>query len=60
MVMAVIFTYKGDYNKAMDELEYLLSIPCWVTPNYLRSDPVFAPLHNLPRFKEIIRDFELQ
>ena len=57
MVMAIIYTFKGDYDNAIDELEYLLSIPSWSTPNYLLSDPYFTPLHDLPRFKQIIRDY---
>ena len=58
MVMARIYAYAGEYEKAIDELEYLLSIPAWATPNYLRADPDFAPLREIPRFEMILAEFE--
>ncbi len=58
MVMAKIYTMTGNYDKAIDELEYLLSIESWATPKSLRADPIFAPLQNNPRFKTVLRKFE--
>ena len=29
MVMAQIYAINGDYDKALDQIEYLLSIPSW-------------------------------
>ncbi len=58
MVMAVVYTYSGDFDSAIDELEYLLSIPSWCTPTSLRADPVFTPLHDLPRFQELLKQYE--
>ncbi len=54
MVMATIYTIVGEYESAIDELDYLLSIPSWCTATYLKADPIFAPLHNKPRFIELV------
>jgi hypothetical protein len=58
MVMAQIYTIAGKYDDAIDQLEYLLSIPSWCTPEFIRADPIFAPLQDIPRLKKILRDYE--
>jgi hypothetical protein len=58
MVMAQIYAIVGEYELAIDELEYHLSIPGWSTPNYLRADPFFAPLQKLPRFIAMLKKYE--
>lgn len=57
MVMAEIYTMVGEYDKAIDELEYLLSIESMSTVALLRVDPFLAPLQNHPRFKAVLEDF---
>ena len=57
MVMAQVYTMVGEHDKAIDELEYLLSIESWCTPEYLRADPLFDPLKNNPRFHEVLEDY---
>ena len=52
--MATIYTIVGEYELAIDELEYLLSIPSWCSIKYLKADPIFAPLQELPRFKKLV------
>ena len=58
MVMATIYTIVGEYELAIDELEYLLSIPAWCTAKYLTADPIFAPLYDMPRFIELIGKYK--
>lgn len=58
MVMAQIYAMIGEYDKAIDELEYLLSIESWSTPNYLRAEPFFEPLQEIPRFKKLLARYE--
>jgi hypothetical protein len=58
MVMAQIYTMVGEYDQAIDKLEFLLSIPSWSTPKYVRADPIFAPLRGLPRFEEIMAQYD--
>jgi hypothetical protein len=58
MVMAQIYTLVGKYDLAIDELEYHLSIPAWSTPEYLKADPIFAPLQKLPRFISLLNRYD--
>jgi hypothetical protein len=44
----------GEYEKAIDQLEYLLSIPSFVSIPYLRLDPNYDPLRSNPRFKKLV------
>jgi hypothetical protein len=57
MVMAQIYTMADKYDDAIDQLEYLLSIPSWCTPAFIKADPIFAPLQDIPRFKKVLRDY---
>ena len=58
MVMAMIYTIVGEYDLAVNELEYALSIPAWCSPEYLTADPLFAPLKKLPRFIALLKKYE--
>jgi len=58
MVMAQIYTIAGRYDDAIDQLEYLLSIPSWCTPEFIRADPIFAPLADIPRLNKVLRDYK--
>ena len=64
MVMAQVYTITGEYDKALDQLEYLLSIPSWVTVEGLRttpthSEPGEAELRAHPRFEQILAKGQL-
>lgn len=59
MVMASVYIMAGDYDKAIDKLDYLLSIPSFISVNALKLDPFYEPLWNLPRFKEMIKKHDL-
>lgn len=43
----------GQYDDAIDQLEALLAMPGFATPFYLKLDPIWDPLRNLPRFKKL-------
>jgi len=58
MVMAQIYTLTGNYDLAIDELEYHLSIPGWSTSAYLRADPIFAPLIESPRYIALLEKYD--
>lgn len=58
MVMAQIYTMVGEYDKALDELDYLMSIPSLCSPAYLKADPIFAPLQDLHRFSELVAKYD--
>jgi len=51
--LAQIYVMVGDYDSAIDLLEYLLSIPSDISTPYLRIDPTWAPLRNHLRFQKL-------
>jgi len=55
--LLTIYTIVGDYNKAIDQLEYLLSIPSGdiISIPLLRLDPSWDPLREHPRFQRLLQ-----
>jgi serine/threonine protein kinase/tetratricopeptide (TPR) repeat protein len=49
----------GEYESAIEQLEYLMSIPAGgdVSVNSLRKSPMFDPLRDLPRFKRLLEKY---
>jgi hypothetical protein len=53
--VARILVQSGEYEKALDLIEPLLTMPASdLTPAYLRLDPTFKPLAGNPRFQRLI------
>lgn len=64
MVMAMVLGITGEYDRAIDQLEYLLSIPSWLTVNSLRIEPRYLEpwektMRAHPRFQELLATKEL-
>jgi len=55
--LALIYTMVGEYQAAFDEIEYMLSIPCYFSVGLLRLDPRWDPLRDHPRYKNLIEKF---
>jgi tetratricopeptide (TPR) repeat protein len=53
-----IYILTGEPQKAVDLLAPLLEIPYYLSPGWLRVDPTFAPLRNLPRFQQLAAETE--
>jgi tetratricopeptide (TPR) repeat protein len=51
--LARVYTMAGEYDKAFDQIEYLLSIPGEISLGLLRVEPTWAPLRSLPRFQKL-------
>ena len=47
----------GEYDAALDEIEYLLSIPSWYSVHSLRLDPDYDPLRDHPRFQALLEKY---
>jgi TolB-like protein/Flp pilus assembly protein TadD len=52
--LAKIYVLAGEYDKAMDKLEYLLTIPGDLSVPLLKIDPAYDKLRDLPRFQRIL------
>ena len=57
MVMANIYARCGDYDKALDELENLLSSQTYHTIHDFEMNEHLTPLRQLPRYKEMIKKY---
>ena len=53
--LAIIYAMVKDYNSAIDELRFLLSVPSDVTRPYLMTYPAFKELHNIPEFHALLQ-----
>jgi serine/threonine protein kinase/Flp pilus assembly protein TadD len=56
--LAKIYTMVGEYDLAIDKIEYLLSIPGELSVPYIKIDPVWKPLFNNPRFQKVLEKYQ--
>lgn len=54
--LADIYVMVGEYDAAIDQIEYLLSIPGKIGAGGLRFDPNWIPLRSHPRFQGLINE----
>jgi serine/threonine protein kinase/predicted Zn-dependent protease len=55
--LAFIYTDVGEHQKAIDKIEYLLSIDNLFSAFHYQIHPGFKPLHVYPRFKEVLAKY---
>jgi serine/threonine-protein kinase len=51
--LARVYVMVGEHDAAIDQLEYLLSTPGWLSQPWLQVDPVWDPLRDHPRFQAL-------
>lgn len=54
---AEVYAMVGQYDRALERLEWLLSVPSWASVGLLRADPLWDPLRNHPRFKALLAKY---
>lgn len=58
--LAIIYTMINEFELALDQLEYLLTVPSYLSVRWLEWDISFAPLRTLPRYKEMLMKYEIE
>jgi non-specific serine/threonine protein kinase len=53
---SIVYMICGDEDRAIDDLEYLLSVPAFMTRSLLRVHPAWDELRDNPRFQRLIAD----
>ena len=59
LTLAMIYTMVGEYDAALDEIEYVLSIPSWWSVHDISLDPIWDPLRDYPRFRELLEKYAI-
>jgi serine/threonine-protein kinase len=57
--LAEIYTTVGEYDAALDQIEYLLSIPSYMSGPWLRLDPIWDPLRDHPRYIAFLEKYAI-
>jgi tetratricopeptide (TPR) repeat protein len=55
--LALIYVMVGKYDDATKQINYLLSIPGFLSTKILELDPRWAPLRNQPEFKKMMESY---
>jgi non-specific serine/threonine protein kinase len=55
--LAYVYSMVDEYDKALDEIEFLLSIPYRYTTWDLKLNPFWDPMRDHPRFQELIAKY---
>lgn len=58
--LALIYARAGELDAAIDQLEYLLSVPSIVTVGKLRNHPQWDPLREHPRFQALLEKYDTE
>jgi len=56
--LALIYTMTNEFDLALDQLDYVLSVPYFWTVEWLKNDMRFDPLRDHPRYRELMEKYE--
>jgi serine/threonine-protein kinase len=52
--LAQVYTWSGDQDRAVDEVQTLIGMPGYTSYGYLKTDPAWEPLQTHPRFQQLL------
>lgn len=55
--LAKIYVLTGNYDQALKQIDFILSIPGAFSVNLLKADPLYDPLRSLPGYNAIIQKY---
>ena len=55
--LVMVYVLLGEYDKAINKIDFLLSNPGELSVIRLKLDPIYDPLRDLPGFKRIIKKY---
>ena len=58
--LARIYTMVGNHEAAIQQLDYLLSHPSWISVTLLKLDPRWDPLRKNPKFEALLARYEVK
>jgi tetratricopeptide (TPR) repeat protein len=58
--LAQIHAFLGNHDEAIDQIEYLLSIPSELNVGFLREHPFWDSLRDNPRFQALLEKYEVE
>lgn len=56
--LADIYSVVGEYDRAIEQLDYLLSIPSEISVPFLKIWPDYAPMRDHPRFQALLEKYD--
>jgi TolB-like protein/Flp pilus assembly protein TadD len=56
--LAAVYVRLGRRDEAIDQLEYLLTVPSYLTVASLRIDPTWDPVRDHTRFQALLEDYQ--
>jgi len=58
--LAEIYAMTGHYKEALEQLNYVLSIPGILTTKMLELDPIWTPMKDLPEFRKLLKKYTVK
>jgi tetratricopeptide (TPR) repeat protein len=58
--LAVIYLLAGEYEKALDQIEFLFSVHSWVSVPWLDMNPYWKRLQDIPRYQDLRETHNIQ
>jgi serine/threonine protein kinase/tetratricopeptide (TPR) repeat protein len=58
--LALIYMLAGEYESAMDQVEFLFSIPSWVTISFFDMNPYWTDQYDRPRYKKLVEKYTVK